>query len=100
MGRHLPYGYRFVRRSDAQRAHLEPDEEQAALKRLKSQEDRLTDAYLNEAMDLKRYKSEMDKLAKRREELERITVEDGRVTIEAAIPTGHEDGSIAYQSSA
>ena len=33
-----------------------------ALKRVQAQEDRITDAYINEAMDLNRYKAEMDKL--------------------------------------
>ena len=42
-----------------------------ALKRVKAQEDRVTDAYINEAMDLDRYKAEMDKLGQRRKELER-----------------------------
>jgi hypothetical protein len=43
-----------------------------ALKRLKPQEDRVTDAYTNEAMDLTRYKTEMNRLADRRKELDRI----------------------------
>ncbi len=45
-----------------------------ALKRLKSQEDRLTDAYLNEAMALDRYKMEMTKLQERRRDLERAAI--------------------------
>jgi len=36
-----------------------------ALKRTKAQEDRVTDAYINEAMDLERYKAEMEKLRQR-----------------------------------
>ena len=41
-----------------------------ALKRVKAQEDRLTDAYLNEAMELDRYKAEMEKLKGRRLQLD------------------------------
>ena len=40
------------------------------LKRVKAQEDRVTDAYINEVMDLKRYDDEMRKLGDRREHLE------------------------------
>jgi site-specific DNA recombinase len=42
-----------------------------ALNRLAAQEDRITDAYVNEAMELPRYKQEMDKLAARRDQLGR-----------------------------
>ena len=50
-----------------------------ALKRVKSQEDRVTDAYINEAMDLERYKLEMAGLGQRRTELERLSHElDGK----------------------
>ena len=42
-----------------------------ALKRAKTREDRITDAYINEAMDLVRYKTEMDKLRQHRAEIER-----------------------------
>ena len=42
-----------------------------ALKRIKAREDRITDAYINEAMELERYKVEMQKLRHQREELER-----------------------------
>ncbi len=42
-----------------------------ALKRTQRQEDRITDAYINEAMELDRYKQEMSKLGQRREGLER-----------------------------
>ena len=43
---------------------LEAGREQVvlALKRVKAHEDRVTDAYINEAMELDRYKAEMDKL--------------------------------------
>lgn len=43
-----------------------------ALKRVKAREDRVTDAYVNEAMELERYKAEMDRLRGERAELERI----------------------------
>lgn len=43
-----------------------------ALKRVKKQEDRVTDAYINEVMELWRYSVEMDKLRDRRSQLERI----------------------------
>ncbi len=46
-----------------------------ALKRLKTQEDRITDAYVNEALELDRYKVEMNKLRQRRLELERTNKE-------------------------
>jgi lipid II:glycine glycyltransferase (peptidoglycan interpeptide bridge formation enzyme) len=39
---------------------------------MKSEEDRMTDAYHAEAIDLSRYKTELDKLADRRKELERM----------------------------
>ncbi len=42
-----------------------------ALKRAKTREDRITDAYINEAMDLVRYKTEMDRLRQHRAEIER-----------------------------
>ena len=41
-----------------------------ALKRAMAQEDRITDAYINEVMELDRYKAEMDRLRARRQELE------------------------------
>jgi len=43
---------------------------ETALKRLKSQQDRITDAYINEAMELPQYKSQMDKIRERRQQLE------------------------------
>ena len=42
-----------------------------ALKRVAVQENRITDAYVNEVMELDRYRSEMDKLRSRRRGLER-----------------------------
>lgn len=47
----------------------------AAQKRLEVQGDRVTDAYINEAIDLSRYKIEMEKLRGRRENLDRVTQE-------------------------
>jgi len=44
-----------------------------ALRRTRRQEDRITEAYINEAMDLDRYKEEMGKLHQRREDLERAS---------------------------
>ena len=44
-----------------------------ALKRARLQEDRVTQAYVNEAMDLNRYKKEMDRLRARIQELEGIS---------------------------
>ena len=123
---------------------LESERKQVALalKRAMAQEDRITDAYINEVMKLDRYKEEMDRLRARRQELEcvargiarrereeldsraarehlerfclqvskgleamtfeecqhllrllveRITVEDGHVRIETAIPTTGEE---------
>ena len=43
-----------------------------ALKRVTGREDRITDAYVNEAMDLERYKVEMGRLRAEREELQRM----------------------------
>ncbi len=58
---------------DAERKQLE-----GALKRVKSQEDRVTDAYVNEAMDLVRYKAEMEKLKASKLELGRAVKETER----------------------
>ena len=49
-----------------------------ALQRLKSQEDRVTDAYIHEVMELARYKLEMERLRQRRQEVERRAMEMGR----------------------
>jgi site-specific DNA recombinase len=49
-----------------------------ALKRVRAHEDRLTDAYLNEVIEMDRYKAEMGKLQVRRQELERSAQEVGR----------------------
>ena len=132
------YQRRLALASSPQGLEVERRHVSLALKRVHVQEDRVTDAYVNEAMDLERYKAEMDRLRQRRDELqraaqeidqrerqeldsrralehlesfcqrvargldnltfeerqhllqllvERITVEDGRVRVEAAIPT-------------
>jgi len=144
------YAKKLVNAGAPAALEIERKQTQVALKRVKIQQDRLTDAYLNEAIDMERYKSEMDKLRNRCGELEyilhgidrreqqehdtqealqdlerfcyrisegldsltfdekqkllrllveRITVEDGRVRIDAVIPTSHEEGIIAYTSS-
>ena len=43
---------------------------QTALAKVKGQEDRVTAAYIDEVMDLQRYRSEMESLRQRREDLE------------------------------
>jgi site-specific DNA recombinase len=53
---------------EAERRHVS-----LALRRVKAQEDRVTDAYINEAMDLERYKAEMNRLRQRRKGLERAS---------------------------
>ena len=59
-----------------------------ALKRVKAQKDRITDAHVNEAMELDRYKAEMEKLRVRRQDaggpghargVDVIRVRDGKV---------------------
>ena len=47
---------------------VEKKQLETALKRLKSQQDRITDAYINEAMELPQYKSQMDKIRERRQQ--------------------------------
>ena len=66
------YTRRLESTGSANDLELESKQIELALKRVKSQEDRMTDAYRNEAMDLNRYKMEMDKLANRRKELDRM----------------------------
>ena len=56
-------------------AGLEGKQVGLALKRVKKQEDRVTDAYINEAMELERYSVEMDKLRERLSQLERIATD-------------------------
>jgi len=50
---------------------LEQKQLEQSLRRLKTQEDRITDAYVHEAMELDRYKTEMDKLKGQRGALDR-----------------------------
>ena len=69
------YARRLVATGSANQLELEGKQIVLALTRLKSQEDRVTDAYINEAMDLTRYKTEMERLANRRKELEGIKQE-------------------------
>ena len=61
----------------AKPASIEAERKQmtAVLKRVKAQEDRVTDAYVNEAMGLDRYKAEMEKLRQKCTELERCVKE-------------------------
>ena len=69
----------YTRRIEDNGAHdglkLESKRLTSALNKLKSQEERLTDAYLNEAMGLQLYKSKMDQLAAHRHDLERLSLE-------------------------
>ena len=69
----------FQRRVDDNAApgnfELEGKRVSSALKRLKGQEERLTDAYLDEAMSLELYKSKMDQLTAQRQEMERLSRE-------------------------
>jgi len=51
---------------DTERRQIE-----TALKRLKAQQDRVTDAYINEAMELGEYKARMDELRERKQRLEK-----------------------------
>jgi site-specific DNA recombinase len=46
-----------------------------ALQRLKAQQDRVTDAYMNEALELPDYKAQMEKLRERRQQTERQMVD-------------------------
>ena len=65
------YRTRLARAATPESVEEERKHVTLALKRLKAQEDRVTDAYINEAMDLDRYKVEMAKLGLRKKELER-----------------------------
>ena len=55
-----------------------------ALKRVKAQEDRITDAYISEAMELERYKTEMDRLRSHRKELDKAAKDIDRRTQQEA----------------
>jgi site-specific DNA recombinase len=69
------YTRRLKSTGSANHWELETKQIGLALKKVKSKEDRMTDAYRAEAIDLSRFKTEMDKLANRRKELERIQQE-------------------------
>ena len=58
--------------SSEEHSELEHREVASALKRVIRQEDRITQAYMNDAMDLERYKKEMSARNVQREELEGI----------------------------
>jgi len=64
--------------SSAERSELDCTETASALKRVIRQEDRITQAYINDAMDLERYKKEMHALNAQKEELEGIIVQRQR----------------------
>ena len=73
--------------------HLDAERKQIALalKRAKGQEDRITDAYRDEAMDLPRYKAEMAGLRGRRTQLEQSSRDlESRVGNEQAMHAGLE----------
>ena len=55
----------------AESVEAERKQIQVAMGKVSAQEDRITDAYKNEAMELERYKAEMDELRRRRQELGR-----------------------------
>ena len=65
------YQRRMTRACTSDALDEERKQTKLALKQGKAQEDRITDAYINEAMELDRYKTEMEKLRVRRQELER-----------------------------
>ncbi len=65
------YQRRITRACTPDALEEERKQTKLALKRVKTQEGRITDAYVNEAMELDRYKAEMEKLRARRQELER-----------------------------
>ena len=69
------YRRRLVNADNGESQDAERKQLGVALKRVKAQEDRITDAYINEAMDLKRYKAEMVKLRQHQAEIERRTTE-------------------------
>jgi site-specific DNA recombinase len=69
------YQRRLVESGSVTDLEFEQKQVSLALKRVTGREDRITDAYVNEAMDLERYKAEMGRLRAEREELQRM-VED------------------------
>ena len=64
------YNRRLASSTPENQTELERRGLASALKRVNAQEDRITQAYVNDAMDLERYKREMDGLRVRRRELE------------------------------
>ena len=64
------YNRRLASSTSGNQTELERRGVASALKREKAQEDRITQAYIHDAMDLERYKEEMDGLRLRRNELE------------------------------
>jgi site-specific DNA recombinase len=72
------YQQRVARASSQDNLKAEARLVETALKRTQSQEDRITDAYVGGAMDLGRYKSEMDKLRARRSHLQSEASDIGR----------------------
>ena len=64
------YNRRLASSTSENQNQLERRRVASALNRMKAQEDRITEAYINDAMDLERYKREMDGLRVRRKELE------------------------------
>jgi site-specific DNA recombinase len=69
------YTRRLAESGSSSSLELQRKQVALALKRVKAQEDRVTDAYINEAMDLDRYKPEMERLKVRRQELEQMVQE-------------------------
>jgi len=64
------YRRQFAQAEAPDGKEVERKQLETALKRLNSQQDRITDAYVNEAMELPLYKSQMDKIRERRQQLE------------------------------
>ena len=65
------YRERLENASSSDGLETEQKQVSVALRRVQAQEDRITDAYINEAMNLDRYKGEMGKLQERRAQLQR-----------------------------
>jgi site-specific DNA recombinase len=72
------YQQRLMQAASPQGLEVERKHVSLALKRVRAQEDRVTDGYVNEAMDLERYKAEMDRLRQRCREPERAAQEIDR----------------------
>ena len=68
----LPDGHRSLLEASKSANELEHERKQVklGLKQTQAKEDRITQTYVNEAMDLARYKLEMDRLRARSKELE------------------------------